>query len=88
MAATVLFVHVPVDRVEIVSGPKWKLDNYHPWRFKLRTAASAKTFYRTIKLEWLQFSDENEAQFTAIFCGAVISGAYNMKTRKGWFSLD
>lgn len=95
-----LMAHVPVDRFDVVDGPgaikcmsaleqlAKKLTEYVNLVFTLKTAASTKTFRRTLTVATI-FSVENNAfAFTAIFCGRVVSGVYNMKSRTGYFNLD
>ena len=94
--------HVPVDRFEIVYGPRvdWtktkeSLDRstvenpvYARHVFTLKTAASVEPFKRELSLATIFAFEGVTFHFTAIFCGKVVSGIYNTKTRTGWFNLD
>lgn len=94
--------HVPVDRFEIVYGPRadWaktkeSLDRstaddpvYARHLFTLKTAASIESFKRALSLATIFAFEGTTFHFTAIFCGKVVSGIYNTKTRTGWFNLD
>lgn len=94
-----LVVAVPVDEIEIVDGPRFRrmLDNkfqldskeYVKQLFTMKTSASASEFQRELTLaEVYDFTKEGDFLFTAVFCGKVVSGCYNPRTRTGKFSLD
>ncbi|MGB4767628.1 MAG: hypothetical protein WBP22_00040 [Candidatus Saccharimonas sp.] len=88
---------IPVDMFKIVNGPRamycrgveLSLEElvYVPVMFTLTTAASASKFQRELDVRSLTGSG-NEYTFTAVFCGKIVSGLYNCRTRKGWFNLD
>jgi len=98
-----LVVHVPVDTIEIVNGPGTVLSmqlmellsgtlnrlEYVIQEFTLKTAASMSTFRRTLKIYTIfNVKSDGTYDFTAIFSGRIVSGSYNPRTRKGYFSLD
>lgn len=107
MSSNALFVHVPVDRVDIINGPgaskcleiKAQLDDlryddfgnspvYVEQAFTLHTAASERFFGRKIKLAAIFDVTDHDFEFTAVFCGEVISGVYDFHKKVGWFNLD
>lgn len=70
---------------------------YAEVEFTLRTPASGMRFRRTLKLTAFDVGDvtrddfgdiDRDCSFTALFNGVVVSGAYNMKRRTGFFSLN
>lgn len=95
-----LVVAVPVDKIDIVDGPRFRrmLDNkfrldseeYVKQLFTLMTLASASPFQRELSLAAIYNYDGERGyfQFTAVFCGKVVSGEYNPRSRTGSFSLD
>lgn len=95
-----LVAHVPVDRFDIVDGAgavrcmavQERLyansQTYVDLVFTLKTAASTNTFRRTLKMVTIFAVEGSTFNFTAIFCGRVVSGVYDMKTRTGYFNLD
>jgi hypothetical protein len=95
-----LVAHVPVDRFDIVAGPgavkcmgvQERLyadpQTCVDLIFTLKTAASTDTFRSTLKMARIFAIEGSTFNFTAIFCGRIVSGVYDMKTRTGYFSLD
>lgn len=98
-----LMAHVPVDRFDIVDGPrhvKWmammerlgRSTDQNPvyvhLALTLTTAASNTPFRRGVALATIFDVKGDVFSFTALFSGRVVSGVYNMETRTGWFNLD
>ncbi|HEY8992877.1 MAG TPA: hypothetical protein VIM37_03460 [Candidatus Microsaccharimonas sp.] len=91
---------LPVDKFEIVNGPgalkcmeiQEELhrhpDVYVEVTFTLKTLASDSSFKRQLKLANLYGVFDGNFSFTAIFNNRIVSGAYNMQSRTGWFNLD
>ncbi len=101
---TEIMAHVPVGRFDVVNGPgvlkcMEALGKLHTARiarqeiyigldFTLKTLASNQEFKRTLKMATIFDVRGNTFAYTAIFCNCIVSGVYNMSTRKGWFNLD
>lgn len=101
MPSTALFVHVPVDKVWIVSGPPmrrclyirelfiWEREaEYFEESFTLATPASSRSFRRSLKLTSLNSAEFYQFNFTALFSSQIVSGIYDARARAGWFNLD
>ena len=94
-----LVAAVPVDMIDIVDGPRFRRmvdvmlrlhhEEYVKQLFTLTTPASDSRFQRDLLLASVYGYDKHGFfQFTAIFCGQIVSGVYNPDTRNGWFNLD
>ena len=94
-----LLAAVPVDMIEIVDGPRFRRmvdvmlrlhhEEYVKQLFTLTTPASDSRFQMDLLLASVYGYDKHGFfQFTAIFCGQIVSGVYNPDTRNGWFNLD
>lgn len=90
--------HVPVDRVNIAQGPGrdhcahirrvLAVQPDHTAPVRLKTPASREEFVRPLKFANIFNVEGDTFEFTAFFSGNLVSGIYNMRTRKGWFNLD
>lgn len=102
MAAKALFIHVPVDRVDIKDGPQSYLwlqirdqlatnggdKEFFEARFKMCTEASKLVNQRKIELMTITANSRSYTfQFTGRFCAQMVQGLYNIQTRTGSFSL-
>lgn len=99
-----LVAHVPVDNFEIHNGPSQarclqvmeelsrgtvQEPHYAEQVFTLATLASNSLFRRTLKLAAIfAVKDNGTFNFTAIFCGRVVSGVYDPRVKRGYFNLD
>ena len=98
-----MVIHVPVDRVQIVSGPTesririvetllLRGDRFARLHPLLSTTASMDLFRRELKVHSIQpqFGNRSSGRFwfTGMFGGYVVSGVYDINTRRGWFDLD
>ena len=90
--------HVPVDRFEIVNGPRhrrWMLlcSELTVARevdvvFTLSTAASSSSFPQRMKLCNMRLQDDGTYFFTGICGGAMVAGYYNPHHWTGWFNEE
>lgn len=97
MASSALLIHVPVDRVEITSGPsqrEWgtifdtdaSSDLWFDLELTMRTPASGQTFKREITVVQAIPEVPNPAfLFRARFNRDVVHGRYDFRVRTGWF---
>lgn len=103
MPATALFVHVPVDKLEIVDCPGndiWDaLDlELQPCGYNnsvhfevtltFKTAASQRSFRRKVVITTTYAHHGDGFYFKGIFCDAHVEGFINKRNRIGWMNLD
>ncbi|MDQ5943920.1 MAG: hypothetical protein QG675_688 [Patescibacteria group bacterium] len=98
-----MVVHVPVDRVKIVSGPtesRIKIvetllargQRFAKLNPLLSTGASEALFRRELKVSSItpEYGNRSSGRywFVGMFGGYIVSGNYDIETRRGWFNLD
>ena len=103
MPATALFVHVPVDRLEIVGCPGtdvWDAIDFalqdcgyddsiqFATELTFKTAASRRSFRRKVVITTTYAHHGDGFYFNGVFCGQKVEGFINKRSRTGWMNLN
>ena len=108
-SSTALFIHVPVNTVELVNGPgqnEWsdifEVIDYqleeadYDWRvitgveveLAMQTPASGLIFKRKVTIKNGYSFHGDGFYFKGIFCGQLVNGFFNKRSRDGWLNPD